>query len=101
MEIQVDEIKLVCIKLFEFLEESGIKQIKVEKENYWHISEKDIYNFSNVPLELLIGSINEDWDYLKALITESENISPTTMDFLKLSPIIRIIGDTATIKRRK
>lgn len=94
MEINIPELKQICSLLFTFLEESGIDKIEIEKLDYWHISQKDIYNFSSFPKELLVGSLTEDLSYLQDLLNAKKEIYPTILDFQKLAPLIRYIGDS-------
>lgn len=63
MQIDLSELKQVIDRLFNHIMETrGVESFEFEKENYWNIPSKDVYNIED-PKEFDIGILYDDWEF--------------------------------------
>lgn len=91
MEIDLVELKKVVDRLFEHvIETRGVKVLRIEGNYYWNIPDDGVYNMSNKPTELNIGSLNDDWNFISSLL--NDNADPVAYQFTEVSPLLRYLG---------
>ncbi len=91
MQIDLAELKQVIDRLFNHIMETrGVKSFEFEKENYWNIPSRDVYE-SEDPKELDIGSLSDDWEFLSKLL-QPEN-QPVAYQLTQLAPLLRYLGE--------
>lgn len=91
MQIDLSELKQTIDRLFNHIMDTrGVKFFEFEKENYWNIPSRDVYEFEE-PKELDIGNLSDDWEFLSKLL-QSEN-QPVAYQLTQVAPLLRYIGE--------
>ena len=91
MQIDLAELKQVIDRLFNHIMETrGVKSFVFEKEYYWNIPSRDVYEIEE-PKELDIGSLSDDWEFLSKLL-QSEN-QPVAYQLTQVAPLLRYLGE--------
>ncbi|MGG5207305.1 hypothetical protein ACQWU4_00055 [Chryseobacterium sp. MIQD13] len=89
IEIQKEDIKKILSILMDKLDASDDKII-LHKDLYWNIPDEELYDVYKDPINLTIGSLEEDWELLqKILKNEREAVGH---DFSKISNLFRFIA---------
>lgn len=93
MEIDLLKLKDVVNRLLDhIIVTRGVQSFEIEQTNYWNIPSEEIYDATNRPSALDIGSLNDDWEFLSSLL-DKEN-EPVAYQLTQLAPLIRYIGET-------
>lgn len=91
MQIDLAELKQIIDRLFNHIMETReVKSFAFEKEYYWNIPSRDVYEFEE-PKELDIGNLSDDWEFLSKLL-RPEN-QPVAYQFTQLAPLLRYLGE--------
>ena len=63
----------------------------IDKDLYWHIPEEDLYSVYEVPNNLTIGSLTEDWNFLQDVMLGKREI--LDYDLNKISILLRYLSN--------
>ena len=91
MKIAIEDLKFICQKILHKAEKTNLKEIEVDADYYWNVSNDDIYNFSTNNPELTIGSIVDDWTWLKKILDEDSQ--PSIVDIERLGNILKTLSN--------
>lgn len=72
-------------------EDSGLKEIKIDKDYYWTIDADDRINFTTDQPEICTGSLCDDLEELQKVLSKTNPL--TILDFERLGNILIFIGD--------
>jgi hypothetical protein len=90
--INLHELRVVVNRLFDHLiDEKKLTSVTLTKSMYWNIPTEQIYDVANSPTDLDIGSLTDDWEFIKSLL--KPDAEPVTLQFTELAPLLRFIGE--------
>ena len=90
MRISVAEIETTCEQLLRHLRAEGITEVEIEKDYYWSIPERALYDPTAQPKELTIGQLTDDWRELQR-IRDGEK-QPIGYALVWLAALLRAVG---------
>ena len=85
--LSIEEFELLCKIILDFLKQKEGPEIILDKDLYWHISER--FNKSQKP-QLSIGSLYEDIERLQEILETKDY--PMSLDLQKLGMILIALG---------
>ncbi len=85
-KITVDELRVLANNFFDYLEkELGSKEIVIKETMYWHVLAEEKYDVLNQPTDLGVGNLNDDVEFLKALLINKDlAVLPNLFHFASL-----------------
>lgn len=95
MVINIADLEKVMNVLLAHLKQSNKQDININADYYWHIPEELLYNLNSEPKDHVVGQLSDDWAELQALGQGKKD--PLAFDFVKLSAILRAIGEHEVI----
>jgi hypothetical protein len=90
VRISVAEIETTCEQLLRHLRAEGITEVEIEKDYYWSIPERALYDPTAQPKELTIGQLTDDWRELQR-IRDGEK-QPIGYALVWLAALLRAVG---------
>ncbi len=90
MSINIQELKEISAKIFDFLEKNGKKELDLNNDLYWYIPNTICYDPYNIPdnKKLTLGEISSDIENLR-----NTNNQPIEYSLIWLASILRAAGD--------
>lgn len=90
-DINISDLRKFINILSDKLEKLEDKNVVVlEDDLYWNILDEELYNPYHKPVQLTMGSLSEDWEFLQKVVNgEREMID---YDLYKLASILRFLG---------
>ena len=90
--IDLRELQTVVNRLLDHLIKSkGIEAVPLAHTLYWNISTEELYDVVNPPKQPDIGSLADDWDFIRKL--NDPSTEPVTIQLTEVAPILRYIGE--------
>lgn len=90
MEIDVEELRTVINRLLDHIVKTrGMQRVDLGSDLYWNIDRSEIYDPTQEPSELDLGSFSDDWEILKN-VREKEDI--VALQLTEVAPILRRLG---------
>ena len=71
--------------------DKGISEVELRSDLYWEIAQADIRDLSKTPVELEVGNLNDDWEFVSSLV--SEEVEPVVCQLTEIAPLLRYIGE--------
>lgn len=90
MDIKINDLERILVKIAEHLHSMKVNSIKIEKDSYLIIGSDAWYNVFNDGIKPDIGSLNDDWLSVKKNILEREIV--TSVDLDRLASILRAVS---------
>ncbi len=91
IKINIEEIEKAMLELFNELRAKKGNLIEIEPlDYYWSIDGGELYNSYNTPAELTLGQITDDLQEIKNIANQQSK--PVSLDFVKISSILTMIG---------
>src|SRR5271170_7552946 len=90
MRITLDELLTLCEKILGNAQQFWAKKIDIDFDWYWVISYESMYDFNNPKLQLDMGSLVDDWHYLKEVLSDKNPTSIVDVD--RVGNIIKILS---------
>lgn len=93
--IDIEELRTAINVLLDHLRDHGMREIKLEKDYYWEMDAKKLYDPTTepiVPTDFGVGSLFDDLESIPKLATGADE--PLVLLLLKVAPLLRYIGDT-------
>jgi hypothetical protein len=91
MEIDIEKLRSITNLIFDhIIEDVKIKQIELRKDYYWDIDTEQLYNMKNDPIELGVGQLYDDWEFLTKIENRDEAVAYM---LTHLAPLLRYIGE--------
>lgn len=94
--ISIDRVRLACQLLLDHLAQSEGKDIPIERDFFWSISDEILYDVYNEPNELTIGQVSESWGHLEDLL-DGRTATPSR-HLSWLADVIRALGSPSARK---
>jgi hypothetical protein len=92
MDCSVADLKAIVAKILDHvIEDIGVTELKLENNFYWSISEEELYKLNDEKPTLSVGSLADDWEFLRSLLNEEREQSPSLM-LIHAAPLLRYIG---------
>lgn len=89
--VSVVELRKCINAVFDHLEANlGLESLQLSEDLYWDISEKEVYDFSRRPEDLVVGSLSDDWELLQAIRRDPENA--TALSLIHIYPLLRFMA---------
>lgn len=94
MKVRVDELRKIVEQLFTHLEETGREEFDLDKDYYWSIPKKTLYDpTKDVHEKLDMGQLSEDWSRIEE--TLSGESPPIAHALVWVASILRCLGEDA------
>jgi hypothetical protein len=93
MRISCADLQRIATLLLEHLENMGNHELEVGKDFYWEVRQADRYDRYEMPSELSVGQLSEDWQLLQEIL--SGKSEPLGYGLVWLSSILRVAGEEA------
>jgi hypothetical protein len=93
MEIELAQLKVIVDRLLDHaINSRGVSKITVDKIYYWAVPEESRYNMEDKPSELEVGSLDDDWDFIKSL--SNKQTDPVIYQLTEVAPLLSYLGET-------
>ncbi len=94
MTLIINKLDLIIIleNLVKNLKKSNIQEFKTETDFYKLIGTDEWTNFQDDNIEPDIGSLKDDWETLKLLLTDKDR-PLTSVDIDRIASILRIVSE--------
>lgn len=96
MKITLQELRYAFNEIIDHIEKYNTSY-ELDCDYYWDIREKDKYDMSKLPTELIAGQLSSDLDDISAINTKHREA--LEIDLIPFSAIIRAIGEGKGKKR--
>ena len=91
MRIELAELKQVVDILFDHIMKTrGVTSCELDADYYWTVLCPEVYDMTEHPKQLGVGSLYEDWEFLSAIL-EPDN-QPLASELTKLAPLLHYLG---------
>lgn len=92
IEIRKEDLKKILFLLVDKLEASDNNKFLLDKDLYWSIPDEKLYDIYKEPVDLTMGSLVEDWEFLQKILRNERDV--VGCDFNKISNILRLIAQS-------
>ena len=69
----------------------GSSDVTLEQNFYWHLPSPDVYNVTKDAPEPDIGSLHDDWDFLRDIAAGEQE--PLANNLVGISHLLRYVGE--------
>jgi len=90
MIVKVEELRGIADRLFEHLEQSGVKEVDIDQDYYWIVPEEQRYDPREQPKELVLGQLSDDWKELRDVLRGEPPIAYRLVWF---ASVLRAVGE--------
>ncbi len=91
MRITVAQLRAVSELLLKRLDERGHSSVDLTADYYWNIPKEQKYDREQVPKDLDIGQLSEDWSSLEKIASGERE--PVIYGLVWLGEILRYVGE--------
>jgi len=91
MIVKLNDLNKILELLLAKADNSGFREVKIDKDYYWSIDADDRINFNTDQPEICTGSLYDDLQELHKVLTKKT--MPTILDFERLGNILIFIGN--------
>jgi hypothetical protein len=91
--IKISDIETILNKIIKRLKEEECNEFSFAYDEYWIISTDEWSNFDSVP-KPLVGSLNDDINFLRFVI--EENLDASYLELERIASILRAISEALT-----
>ncbi|MFP3833133.1 hypothetical protein [Chryseobacterium sp. SIMBA_028] len=97
--LKVSDIKKIINVLSEELNKlDDTDVVEFENDLYWNILDKDLYDPYEEPTNFTMGSLTEDWLFLKKVLNKEREM--IDYDLYKLGSILKFLGKKNIITKK-
>jgi hypothetical protein len=89
--MRINKLELISIIEIVLNHLNSKEEIDVREEFYWDIPMKEIYQPYEIPKDLTIGQISDDWQELQKLL-HHDSRDAVGYDFKRISTILKVIS---------
>ena len=90
MKIEIEELRKITNLIFDHIRDDiNVSEINLDKDFYWDIDDDKIYDMESKPVEVDVGQLHDDWEFLSKIDNKEEAVS---LMFVHLAPLLRYIG---------
>ena len=91
--IDLRDLQKITNRLFDhIIKTRGTTSVELRSDSYWQVPIDRQFDMSSGPMELDVGSLHDDWEFVSAFLAESEE--PTVFSFTELAPLLNYLGAT-------
>lgn len=96
-DIDLRQLRTVTLRLLDHLiETQGIDGVILDRTFYWNVPDDSLFDMSEDPSELNVGSLIDDWGFISGLLDQEEE--PVAYQLTEIAPIIRYLGQIVGAK---
>lgn len=89
--VDIRMLRRVTNQIFDFIEHDlGLSHVRLGRDFYWTIPDKELYEMGNKPDDLEVGSLIDDIEFVVSAGTDKESAVP--LDLLHLAPILKALS---------
>lgn len=90
--IKLDELRQIINVIFDHIKEDlKVEDCPLTENYYWDLSGDSLYAIGNDAEPPSVGSLQDDWDFLKPLLLQDRNQAVSLM-LIHAAPLLRYIG---------
>ncbi len=90
MKIEIEELRKITNWIFDHIRDDvNIKEINLDEDFYWDIDDDKLYDMQSKPIEIDVGQLYDDWEFLSKIDNKEEAVS---LMLIHLAPLLRYIG---------
>lgn len=90
--IKLDELRQIINLIFDHIKEDlKIEDCPLTENYYWDVSDDLLYAIDKDAEPPSVGSLQDDWDFLKPLLSQDRNQAVSLM-LIHAAPLLRYIG---------
>lgn len=97
LSIDISNLSKVLEILFEHLKKKGVQEVVLDKDYYWEIDSKELYNVTANPIDLTVGSLFTDLEFVDKLAKREH--MPVAPHFIKVAALLRYLGEAVEEKK--
>jgi hypothetical protein len=90
MKIEINQLKNLSEIIFRKIEDLGFEEVSIDVDLYWNVSFEDAYNLSVEHPDIVVGSLIDDWEWLRKVLNKKN--PATTVDLERLGSVIEVLG---------
>ena len=91
MKIDLEELRLTVNRLLDHvIETRGFSEVELGADVYWDIDSAELYDPTQKPSDIELGSFSDDWDFLNN-VREGEDM--TAVQLAQVAPLLRRVGE--------
>ena len=98
LKIKVADLKKICQKLFEHLEELNIDSVPLNEDYYWSIDKSEKYKIED-PKDLDRGQLSDDLKDVQDML--EGKYEPLVNNFLDVATLLTYIGEIGEVEIEK
>jgi len=92
--VSLEELRKIINSIFDHIIHDlsvPVVSLDTSKNLYWNIPSNELFDVGNIPSEIDIGSLYDDWEFLQSVLKSSDN--GVALMLLHVAPILRYIGE--------
>lgn len=90
--IKLEELRLAINAIFDHIQEDlKIEDCPLTENYYWDISDDSLYAVDKDAEAPSVGSLQDDWEFLKPLLSQDRNQAVSLM-LIHAAPLLRYLG---------
>lgn len=94
--IDIRKLKEVINILLDHVIDMGVDEIALEEQFYWTISDSEKYGMDSKPIELAVGDLFDDLDFVEGVLRNKDDVVSYTLT--EVAPILAYVGEVASSK---
>lgn len=91
MNVNIDELEEIVSLLLKKLKHSKGKEIELNNDYYWEISNDEVYNPYEEPKNISLGQLSEDINELNRLVNKDDDAIP--YDLSRIGNILKALSN--------
>jgi hypothetical protein len=95
MEIAISDLRNLCTKLLDHVEEQGSTSFVLDVDYYWDALAEERYDPTVMPKDLGLGQLYDDWETVSRVLTGESD--PIAYMLVPLSSLLRRLGEKVFI----
>ncbi|PIE41011.1 MAG: hypothetical protein CSA49_05605 [Gammaproteobacteria bacterium] len=86
-DLKISELREITNLIFDYIQANlNIEAVRLEKDFYWQILDKNLYDPECQPNDFALGQLFDDLEFLKGVLRDKENAVPAM--FMHLAPLL-------------
>ena len=94
--IDVRKLKEVINILLDHVIDGGVDTVMLDEQFYWKVSDNEKYEITNKPIELAVGDLFDDLDFVEGVLHDEGDVVAYTLT--EVAPILAYVGEVASSK---
>ncbi len=89
--MKIKTIRLATDRILSHLENSGVSEVELEKDLYWHLDSNEIYEPTCEPKTFTLGQLSDDLENIEEISSGKKDA--LGFDLVWLSALLRYVGE--------